>query len=95
MFYANLTIRDGVLFSRVNGVDIKMICDELASFLDILYLRFDLYNESLSSFNQFPEGHSREYASRLILNNLDLSLILNEDITISHIEAKFLQNPFA
>ena len=51
MFYSNSTVRDSVLFSRVNGVDIKMSYDELASFLDIPNLGFDLYNESLFSFN--------------------------------------------
>ena len=89
-----MTVIDDILFSRVNGVDIKMSCDGLASFLDIENLRFDLYNESLPSFNQFPEVHSPEYTSRLIHNNPDSFLFLNDDVTIftflSQVVAKIL-----
>lgn len=66
----------------MNGIDIRMSCDDLASFLDIKNQEFDIYNEFLSSFNLFSESHSHEYASRLIHKDPNHFFILNEDVTI-------------
>lgn len=74
VIYVNLTAKDDVLFSRVNGIDIKMSYDDLPDFLDFDNKSLDIFSESLSTFDDIPEDHSREYASSLIHNDPNPSL---------------------
>jgi len=61
--YANLTTRDSVLHNRVNGINVRLTCEELASHLDIPSEGLDILNESLHSFEGYLTGYSPEFAS--------------------------------
>jgi len=60
-----------------------MSCDEFANFLEIPNQEFDLFSESLRLFENYLEGHSREYASQLIHNDSNPSFIQNENVSLS------------
>jgi len=94
VLYANLTAKDDVLFSRVNNIDIKMSCDDLADFLNIDNKSLDIFSESLSTFDDIPEDHSGEYASSQIHNDPNPSLFVNENMSllahISQVIAKII-----
>ena len=75
-----MSTKHNTLFSRVGGIYIRISCQEPANFLNISNERFDLLIESLLLFEEYPEGHFKEYASQLIYNDLNSFLVSNENI---------------
>lgn len=80
VFYANLSVSDYALSSRVNGIDVRMSYDEFADFLGIPYEGYDVLNDSLSMFDHYPEGHSKEFASKLIHKDSNPALVQNKNV---------------
>jgi len=82
VFYANLTVENNVLLSRVNDIDIKMSCTDLAEFLEIDNEGREIFSKTLDNFKDFPIDHTSLFASTLIHSDPNPSLIMNENVDL-------------
>ena len=94
-FYANLTLNeDRVIRSRVDGIDVTLSADDIAHILAFSSEGVDNFSDYLNSFDFYPEGETREIASRLLHNYNNPCLTLNDKVLLvmipSQISAKII-----
>lgn len=84
-----------IYFSHVNGVNIRMRCEELDSFLDISTGGFELLHESLLTYEGYPEGYSRESASHMIHNDSNTAFLTNHSLSFHSSVSSYFQDHHA
>jgi len=70
IFFANLSLDDAnVIHSRIGSVDGTLSVADIAHILALPNEGFDIFSEHLNSFQLYPKGESRDFASLLIHND--------------------------
>ena len=79
-----------VIHSRVGDIDVTLSIDDIAHVLGLSNEGFDIFSEHLNSFYFYPEEESREIASRLLHNNSNSCLTLNDKVSLLTIPYRIL-----